>query len=85
MKEENNLKNFCLLLKTFLKAASEFQSGFLLMIMVDFLQRMCQSRLSEQFSELQAAFGTTFRVTGGYLKAGTSFQNRFTGRMFRIS
>jgi hypothetical protein len=45
---------------------------------------MCHSWLSEQFSELQAAYGTTFRATGGYLKAGTSFQNIFTGRMFRI-
>jgi hypothetical protein len=26
-------------------------------------------RLSEQFSESQAAFGTTFRVTGGFRKA----------------
>jgi hypothetical protein len=26
-----------------------------------------------------AGFGTTFRVTGGYLKAGTSFLKRVTG------
>ncbi len=45
----------------------------------------CHSRLSENFSELQASFGTTFRVTGGYLKAGTSFLNMVAGRIFRIS
>jgi len=28
------------------------------------------SRLSEQFSRLQAGFGTTFRDTSGYQKAG---------------
>jgi hypothetical protein len=39
-------------------------------------------RLSEQFSVSQAAFGTTFRVTGGYRKAGTSFMKRVTGRIF---
>jgi hypothetical protein len=42
-------------------------------------------RLSEQFSESQAAFGTTLGVTGGYLKAGTSFLKRIAGRIFRIS
>jgi hypothetical protein len=57
VKEKNNFKNFCLLLKTLSKAVSEFKFGFLLLLMVDFLQRMCHSRLSEQFSELQAAFG----------------------------
>jgi hypothetical protein len=30
-------------------------------------------------------FRTIFRVTGGYLKAGTSFLNRVKGRIFRIS
>ncbi len=30
------------------------------------------SRLSEQFSGSQAGYGTTFRDTGGYQKAGTS-------------
>jgi hypothetical protein len=41
-------------------------------------------RLLEQFSGSQAAFGTTFRVTGGYRKAGTSFLKRGIGRIFRI-
>jgi hypothetical protein len=30
-------------------------------------------QLSEQFSGSHSAFGTTFRVTGGYRKAGRSF------------
>ncbi len=38
-----------------------------------------------QFSKSKAAFGTTLGVTGGYLKAGTSFLKRVAGRMFRIS
>jgi hypothetical protein len=43
------------------------------------------SRLSEQFSESQADFGTTLKGTGGYQKAGTSSLNRVTGRNFTIS
>jgi hypothetical protein len=35
--------------------------------------------------ERQAAFGTTFRVTGGYRKAGTSSLKRVTGKIFTIS
>jgi hypothetical protein len=35
-----------------------------------------QGWISEQFLGSQAAFGTTFRVTGGYRKAETSFLNR---------
>jgi hypothetical protein len=46
---------------------------------------MSQPAFSEQFSESLAAFGTTFRVTGGYLKAGTNFLKRVIGRFFRIS
>jgi hypothetical protein len=43
-------------------------------------------RLSKQFSRSQAAFGTTFRVAGGYRKAGTSFLKRvITGLIFTIS
>jgi hypothetical protein len=34
------------------------------------------SRLSEQFSESQAGFGTTFKGTGGYQKAGTNSMKR---------
>jgi hypothetical protein len=42
-------------------------------------------RLSKQLSESQAAFGTTFKVTGGFRKSGTSPLKRVTGRIFPIS
>jgi hypothetical protein len=34
------------------------------------------SRLSEQFSESQAGFRTTFKGTGGYQKAATNYLKR---------
>jgi hypothetical protein len=40
-------------------------------------------RFSEQFSESQAAFGTTSRVTGGFRKAGTSPLKRV--RIFTVN
>jgi hypothetical protein len=40
-----------------------------------FLQCTCDSQLSH-ILESQAVSGTTFRVTGGYLTAGTSFLKR---------
>ncbi len=43
------------------------------------------ARLSEQFSESMAGYGTTLRVTGGYQKAGTSSLKRVTGRVFTIN
>jgi hypothetical protein len=43
------------------------------------------SWLSDQFSGSHAGFGTTFRDTGGYQKAGTISVNRVTGRNFTIS
>ncbi len=42
-------------------------------------------RLSEQLLETQTAFGTTFRDTGGYQKAGTSSLKTVTGRIYTIS
>jgi hypothetical protein len=36
-------------------------------------------------SKITGSFGTTFEVTGSYLKAETSFLKRFTGRILRIS
>jgi hypothetical protein len=42
-------------------------------------------RLSEQFSDAQAAIKSICWVTGGYLKARTSFIKRVTGMIFRIS
>jgi hypothetical protein len=50
-----------------------------------FFQVYIHSRISEQFSESQAAFRTTFKGTGGYQKAGTSSLKRVTGRNFTIS
>jgi hypothetical protein len=41
------------------------------------------SRLSEQFSGSQAGYGTTFRYTGGYQKAGTSSLKRVTESDFK--
>jgi hypothetical protein len=39
----------------------------------------------EQISESVAAFKITFRVTGGYRKAGTSLLERITGSIFTQS
>jgi hypothetical protein len=39
----------------------------------------------KQFSGSQEAFGTTFRVKGGYRKAGTSFVKKVTGMIFTIT
>jgi hypothetical protein len=39
----------------------------------------------EQILEVQAGFGTTFKGTGGYQKAGTSSLKRVTARNFTIS
>ncbi len=71
------MKSFCLLLckhllilKIVPKAALNFCSGFpFLSVMVDYLPGYIHGRLSEQFSESRAAFGTTFRVTGGFRTA----------------
>jgi hypothetical protein len=41
-------------------------------------------RLSEQLSESRVAFGTTFNVTDGYWKAGTSSLKKVSGA-FTIS
>jgi hypothetical protein len=52
------------------------------------------SRLLEQFQDRscsesllgsQVAFGTTFKVKGGYRKAGTSFVKKVTGKIFTIT
>jgi hypothetical protein len=45
---------------------------------------LCHSRLSEQFSGSREGYGTVFRDTGGYQKAGTSSLKRVTGRNFTI-
>jgi hypothetical protein len=42
-------------------------------------------RVTEQFSESQAGYGTTFRDIGGYQKAGTSSLKKVTGMNVTIS
>jgi hypothetical protein len=81
MKDKSNYKVLCLLickyliLKTVPEAASEWLSS---LSFVNF-QCTCHTHsqlFSEIFFKSQAAFGTTFRLTGRYLKPGTGF---FTG------
>jgi hypothetical protein len=49
------------------------------------MQCTFMGRLSEHFSGSHAAFGSTFRVTGGYQKAGTNFLKWVTGKIFTTS
>jgi hypothetical protein len=60
----------------YLKTASYFCSGFSFALIGQSFLVYIHSRLSEQFSESQAGFGTTFKGTGGYQKAGTSSLKR---------
>jgi hypothetical protein len=46
------------------------------------VQCTCHGLLTVQLLGSQAAFGTTFRITGGYQKAVTSFLKRVTGSIF---
>ncbi len=72
------------ILKVVPKAASFlFRLSFALI--GQFILVYMHSWLSEIFSESQADFGTTFKGTGGYQKAGTSSLKRFTGRNLTIS
>jgi hypothetical protein len=64
--------------KSCLKAVIKLCSGSLKCTMY------IHGRLSEQSSGPWAAFGVTFRVTGGYQKAETSFRLKDTGGIFRI-
>ncbi len=56
------------------KNCSKSQINFLFRLSFALIGRFfpvyIHSRLSEQFSRLQTGFGTTFRDTGGYQKAG---------------
>jgi hypothetical protein len=65
-------------------SCSESRIKFLFRHSFALIGQFCQvyipSRLSEQFSESQVGFGTTFKGTGGYQKAGTSSLKRVTGR-----
>jgi hypothetical protein len=61
------------------KASLYFCFGLPSLSMVYFLQSTVDYRgFLEQFSGSQEAFGTTFRVIGGYRKAGTSFLKKVT-------
>jgi hypothetical protein len=71
-----------LILKVVPKAASNFCSGFPLLSLVDLLVNYI--RLSEQFSDSQVGFATTFKGTGGCQKAGTGSLERVTGMNFTI-
>ncbi len=70
--------------KIVLKAVLNLGSRFPSLLLVVFFS-VQYDRILEQFSGSQAAFGTTFRVAGGYRKAGTSFLKRVIGRIFAIS
>ncbi len=83
-----------LILIIFPKAASNFCSGFPLLLLVDFFD--VHSRLSEQFSvshefivsfqtNFQASHGTTFRDKGCWQKAQSPEQSLISGRNFTIS
>jgi hypothetical protein len=69
------------------KSCSESRNKFLYRLSFALIGHLVyiHSRLSEQFSESQAGFVTTFQGTGGYQKAGTSSLKRVTGRHFTIS
>jgi hypothetical protein len=81
------LKTVTSSLKVVLKAASEFLFllSFATISQFSLVCSACHSQLTEKFFVSQAAFTATFRVTGGYIKAGTSLLKRITGRIFRIS
>jgi hypothetical protein len=71
------------------KSCSECRIKFIfrlsLALLGQFFLVYMHSRLSEQFSESQAGFGTTFKGTGGYQKARKSSLKRVTGRNFTFS
>jgi hypothetical protein len=81
---QEKLKIKFLLVTEAMKPHLNFCSGLPSLSLVDFLY-WTYSQHSEQFSESLAAFGTTFRVKGSYLKAATSLLRTVTGRIFRIS
>ncbi len=71
------------------KSCSESRIKFLFRLSFALIGRFIlvfiHSWLLEQFSESQAGFGTTFKGTSGYQKAGTRSLKRITGRNFAIS
>ncbi len=73
---------YLLILKIAPEVASNLCSGFPSLSLVDFLQCIVMAASEQFISRSKAAFETTFRVTGGYSKAGTNFLKRITGRIF---
>jgi hypothetical protein len=69
-------------LKTFTNSKNCSVSGIKLLFWLSlaligrFFPVYIHSRLSEQFSRLQAGFGTTFRDTVGYQKAGNKLSEK---------
>jgi hypothetical protein len=66
---ENTFKKFIIFDS---KPVSEFIFGFPSFSLAFFSSGTCHRWLSEQFSESQAAFGTSFGVIGGFLYATKS-------------
>jgi hypothetical protein len=70
------------------KDCSESRFKFLFQLFISLIGQfslVCiHGRLAEKFSGSQADFETTFRITGGYQKAGTNFLMRVTGMVFTI-
>ncbi len=78
------MKLLLLLLKTltYSKSCSESRIKFLFRLSFALIRQFflvyIYNRLSEPFSEVHAGFGTTFKGTGDYQKAGTSSLKRVT-------
>ncbi len=64
---------------------TNFCSGFSFALIGWFSPVYIHGRLSDEFSESQAAVGLTFRVAGNYRKAGKAPWILDTGRIFTIS
>jgi hypothetical protein len=77
--------NCCLFYSLFPKDASNFCSGSPLLSLVDFFQWTFIAGFRNNFQDHRLVYGTTFRDTGSYQKAGTSFLRRVTGRNFTLS
>jgi hypothetical protein len=79
-KEENGYKVFaCLILNIVTKAASTFLFQLYFAVTTFFSIHGYRNT----FLKSQADLGTIFRVKCGYLKAGTYFLKRVTGRIFK--
>jgi hypothetical protein len=83
-KEKLNMKFLLASLKTITNSKNcsesriKFQVRLSFALTGPFFPVYIHSRLSEQFSGSEAVYGTTFRDTSGYQKAGTSSLKRVT-------